>query len=387
MNYKPTFLDLFAGAGGASYGLESAGFKSVGAIEIDKWASNTYKLNHPNSNILTSDIVEVSDAEFKSFKGVDLIVGGPPCQGFSIAASNRRVKDDKRNLLYLHFVRAVQNILPTFIIVENVKEILKFTLNEGTLLLHDFVSKLETLGYHISYRLINAKYLGVPQDRIRFFLVGSRKNKISLNDLDTQLSGSSIFPGNELLTLNDAISDLPEPINKIDNLPYNLQIMNEYQRKMREESNGVYNHEPMNHTKRLVERFKHIPIEGNTLNTPIELRNRVRGNASSMSSKIYHQNHRRLNPDKPCKTITASFYSSFLHPFQHRNLTVREAARIQGFPDRFIFTGKRTTLSKKLLMRKGIQEDLHLDQFNQVGNAVSPIVAEVLGKLVLKNFK
>ena len=158
-------------------------------------------------------------------------------------------------------------------------------------------------------------------------------------------------------------------------------------KKNRNGADMVYNHEPMRHTARVIERFKLIPINGNTQSVPSEFRNRKRGEVNELSAKVYHQNHRRLNPDVPCKTITASFYSSFVHPFQHRNITVREAARVQGFPDSFKFLGKRTTLSKKLLEKKGIFEDIHLDQFNQVGNAVSPPVAEAIGKYLktLKN--
>lgn len=370
-----TFVDLFAGAGGASLGLQNAGFESIGAIEVDKWASDTYRLNHGNTKLLVTDIKEVSDAQFKDFKGVDLVVGGPPCQGFSIAASNRRDVKDPRNKLYLEFIRAIKVLRPEFFIVENVKEILKFKLGNDSLLLIDFISKLEKLGYNVSYKLFNAKHYQIPQERIRFFMIGSLSKKMNVNDIEP-----SLLPE---LSLNNAISDLPIPIVKVDTQHYSKSPETSYQKRMRENSEMVYNHEPMNHTSRLIERFKLIPINGNTQDVPVEFRNRQRGNVSQLSKKVYHQNHRRLDPYKPCKTITASFYSSFLHPFQHRNLTVREAARVQGFPDEYKFLGKRTTLSKKLLEKKGIFEDMHLDQFNQVGNAVSPIMAECIGKYIL----
>jgi DNA (cytosine-5)-methyltransferase 1 len=382
---KPTFIDLFAGAGGASTGLINAGFECIAAIEIDDWAADTYELNHPATEVIRGDIQHVSDAMLKKYKGVDLIVGGPPCQGFSIAASNRRKKDDPRNQLYLHYVRAVEIVKPRFIIVENVKEIAKFKIADGSLLLDDFVKRLEILGYHLSYRLLNAKNFGAPQDRIRFFLVGNLKEKISLEAIETHAENNALFGLQPVITLEEAISDLPIPKTGVDEYLYVSPPMNDYQRKMRQDFDKVYNHEPMRHTERIIERFKHIPIDGCMLNAPINHRNRTRGNVEVLSEKIYYQNHRRLNPKEPCKTITASFYSSFIHPYQHRNLTVREAARIQGFPDRFKFLGKRTTLSNKLLAKKGIHEDIHLDQFNQVGNAVSPIVAETLGRLILRH--
>ena len=143
---KMEFVDLFAGAGGASFGLTDAGFECKAAIEIDDWAADTYELNHPATKVIRSDIQNISSDEFKKFKGIDLIVGGPPCQGFSIAASNRRNKNDPRNKLYLHYIRAVEAIRPKFIIVENVKEILKFRLDDGGLLLSDFINKGAGIG-------------------------------------------------------------------------------------------------------------------------------------------------------------------------------------------------------------------------------------------------
>lgn len=384
---KPTFIDLFAGAGGASTGLITAGFNCVAAIEIDDWAADTYELNHPSTKVIRSDIQKVSDKEFKKFKGIDLIVGGPPCQGFSIAASNRRKKDDPRNNLYLQYVRAVDIVRPKLIIVENVKEIVKFKLDNGGLLIDDFTKRLEKLGYHLSYRLLNAKNFGVPQDRIRFFLVGSLKEKINLESIETHSEKSDLFNLKPVITLEEAINDLPTPVRDVDEYLYQCKPLNAYQKKMRIGSDKVYNHEPMRHTERIIERFKHIPINGSILNVPTNHRNRTRGDVEVLSESVYSQNHRRLNPKEPSKTITASFYSSFIHSYQHRNLTVREAARIQGFPDKFKFLGKRTTLSNKLLAKKGIHEDIHLDQFNQVGNAVSPIVAEVLGKLISKHIR
>jgi DNA (cytosine-5)-methyltransferase 1 len=381
---KPTFIDLFAGAGGASIGLINAGFECIAAIEIDDWAADTYELNHPTTKVIRSDIQNVSDKEFKKFKGIDLIVGGPPCQGFSIAASNRRKKDDPRNHLYLHYVRAVEVIRPKCIIVENVKEIVTFKLEDGELLLNDFTKRLENLGYKLNWRMLNAKNFGVPQDRIRFFLVGSLKEKISLESIETHSEKTNLFGLKPVISLEEAINDLPIPIRDVDEYLYKSNPLNDYQKKMRKGSEKVYNHEPMRHTQRIIERFKYIPINGSILNAPTNHRNRTRGDVEVLSEKVYSQNHRRLNPKEPSKTITASFYSSFIHSYQHRNLTVREAARIQGFPDKFRFLGKRTTLSNKLLAKKGIHEDIHLDQFNQVGNAVSPIVAESLGKLISK---
>lgn len=151
---------------------------------------------------------------------------------------------------------------------------------------------------------------------------------------------------------------------------------------MRKCSIKVYNHIPMKHTKRMVEKFRYLLENENDENLPESLKSRVRGNSEEISKSKFSQNHRIIDANKVSPTITASFYSSFIHPTQPRNLTVREAARMQSFPDDFIFCGKKTTLSKKLLEKKGVFEDLHLDQFNQVGNAVPPYIAKHLANIV-----
>ena len=191
-----------------------------------------------------------------------------------------------------------------------------------------------------------------------------------------------------MLTLWDAISDLPEVIPRIHNeedvFDYPVAPSNQYQVQLRNGSSKIHNHIPMRHTDRIIERFSKITVDARNLCLPDDLKPYSKENREKVSSRIYDQNHRRLDPYKPCSTITASFYSSFIHPFQHRNLTVREAARVQSFPDSFIFYGKRTRLSHKLLKKKGIWEDVHLDQFNQVGNAVPPILAKFLAESLVK---
>ena len=136
----------------------------------------------------------------------------------------------------------------------------------------------------------------------------------------------------------------------------------------------------MQHTDKTVQKFEFI-LAQNDMPLPDDLKPRVRSHTDQISTATYGQNHRVIDVNKVSPTITASFYSSFIHPSQPRNLTVREAARIQTFPDNFVFMGKKTTLSKKLLAKKGIYEELHLDQFNQVGNAVPPLMAHHLAEI------
>lgn len=387
-------IDLFAGAGGLSCGFSQGNFDIPFAIEHDLWASETYIENHPNTKLITRNICEVADTELIPYRGVDVVMGGPPCQGFSISASSRRRQDDPRNFLYLEFIRVVSVVHPQVVLIENVKEITRFKLPDGRLLCDDIKDRLAELGYAAEIVTLNASSFGVPQARVRAFILGSkdvRRLNDAVNNLRIMnevgnglLSESSNLP----ISLWDAISDLPsvEPwkVSEDAILGYASQPRNPFQASLRKDSTAVFNHVPMRHTPRMIERFRH-QIEDSSRQfsaLPEELTPRARGNSTISSGKTYDQNHRRLDPTKPSPTITASFYSSFIHPFQPRNLTVREAARLQGFPDTFVFRGKRTTLSKKLLTRKGEFGDLSLDQFNQVGNSVPPILAKKIAEQI-----
>lgn len=379
-----TLVDLFAGAGGMSLGFEHEGFDIKMAVEQDLWASDTYILNHKNKNLIRADIKTLDNSYFEQYKNkVDVVVGGPPCQGFSIAASNRRKDNDDRNVLYKEFLRVVSVIEPKIVIIENVKEIINFKLENGTKIVDDIDTFFDKLGYITDYSIIDCKKYGLPQDRRRFFYLAVRSdfalNRINLDELFEQFLSEEI-------TFLEACSDLPvvRPWEYEENsvLDYTTPPKNEYQREMRKRSIKVYNHIPMKHTKRTVEKFRYLLENENDENLPESLKSRVRGNSEEISKSKFSQNHRIIDANKVSPTITASFYSSFIHPNQPRNLTVREAARMQSFPDDFIFCGKKTTLSKKLLEKKGVFEDLHLDQFNQVGNAVPPYIAKHLANIV-----
>lgn len=379
-----TMIDLFAGAGGMSLGFEAEDFDIKLAVEIDSWAVDTYKLNHINKNVLEADIRTLEDSFFEKYMGcIDVIVGGPPCQGFSIAASNRRKKDDDRNSLYKEFLRVIKKVNPKIVIIENVKEIVNFTLADGTRIIDDIDSFFANNGYLTDYSVIDCKKYGLPQDRKRFFYLAVRED-VFPNEINL-VSLLSPFSSNEV-TFEEACSDLPvvkpRQYDEDSILQYKIKPKNKYQKLMRLNSMGVHNHIPMKHTKRTIEKFEYLLNNRSSEDLPDSLKSRVRGNVNKVSKTNFSQNHRIIDPKKVSPTITASFYSSFIHPNQPRNLTVREAARMQSFPDSFIFCGKKTTLSKKLLEKKGIFEEMHLDQFNQVGNAVPPLIATYLAKIV-----
>lgn len=378
-------IDLFAGAGGLSLGFESKGFEISLAIEKDTWAKDTYNLNHKYKNCIETDITTLSDAFFLDFKGkVNVVMGGPPCQGFSIAASNRRKKDDSRNFLYKEFLRVVTLVQPEIVLIENVKEFTKYYLPEGGLLIDDVTSTLQKMDYLCSYSVVDIKDYGIPQDRKRTFLLAIKKGLRSEISIMNLLEPYKEKP----VSLGEAIGDLPivapRQFNEGDVMEYTSEPQNDFQKTLRGDCNKVYNHIPMQHTPRTIEKFKFIMQNSVNEELPEELKPRVRGNMNAISNAVYCQNSRVMDSTKISPTITASFYSSFIHPNQPRNLTVREAARIQTFPDWFVFTGKKTTLSKKLLAKKGIVEDLHLDQFNQVGNAVPPKMAGHFASICLR---
>lgn len=382
MEKKLTAIDLFSGAGGLSYGFEMAGFDIKLAVEKDTWAVETYATNHVNKNIVEADIYSLDNHYFADYSGkIDVIMGGPPCQGFSIAASNRRKADDSRNELYREFLRIVEIVRPKIVLIENVKEIMGYKLPDGTKIVDDIKSFLVNCGYVYDYGVLNCRHYGIPQDRRRFFCLAVRQDVLLEEFQLENLMQKYTCPE---LTFIEATSDLP--VVRPHQYPegavqaYTMDAQNEFQRAMRGNCTMIHNHIPMQHTEKTVQKFIFLQSE-NGQQLPDELKPRVRGDVETVSNASYSQNHRIIDEKKVSPTITASFYSSFIHPTQPRNITVREAARIQTFPDSFVFMGKKTTLSKKLLAKKGIFDELHLDQFNQVGNAVPPLMAEHLAEI------
>ena len=380
-------IDLFAGAGGLSLGFEKEGFRIALAVEKDAWAAETYKRNHRNGSVIEGDIVAIDDKFFRRYRGkIDVVMGGPPCQGFSIAASNRRKKDDARNALYKQFLRVVAVVSPKIVLIENVKEIVGYKLSDGTRIVDDIATFLKNEGYVLDYQVLDCKNYGVPQDRRRFFCLAVKHDLVGQT---YTLSGLMREFTTQQISFYEAISDLPKVMSR--EIPEGAVMMyteaprNEFQRLMRNSCNDLHNHVPMRHTPKTVEKFIYLLKSGGQKESlPVYLKPHVRGDIKQISDSMYSQNHRIIDKNKVSPTITASFYSSFIHPEQPRNLTVREAARIQTFPDDFVFFGKKTTLSKKLLAKKGIVEELHLDQFNQVGNAVPPVMAGHLARICEK---
>jgi len=379
---KLTLIDLFAGAGGLSCGLGMAGFQPVLANEHIAQFAETYKLNHPQTEMSVCDIREVSSKELMERTGLrsgelDLLAGGPPCQGFSINAPIRSLDDD-RNHLFKEFIRIATDFLPRAILIENVPGII--SLGKGTVV-EQIYKELEALEYSVEHRILFAGHYGVPQMRFRTIFLATRntssgiefprpeydaKAKTNFTGAKTLcLSPMPLFDGKlkPSTTVGDALSGLP-PItpNKSSGMfEYSGSPQSDYEKYLRKGSPSITSHycnrlAPIN-----LERLKHIPQGGSWRDIPFDLLpNGLKRARRSDHTKRYG----RLHPEALCSTILTKcdpHWGSFFHPDQDRVLSVREAARIQAFPDKYQFTGTTT------------------QQYEQVGNAVPVLFARAVG--------
>lgn len=370
-------IDLFAGCGGLSTGFELAGFNIPLAVEKDDWASETYKANHVGTKVITEDITQVLDLDSllpdKNIE-IDGIIGGPPCQGFSL--SGNRDKKDPRNSLFMEFVRFVKHFNPRFFVMENVTGILSMETKSGELVKNVILDEYDKAGYNVEIFILNAAEFGVPQSRMRVFFIGLRKD-IPYDKAKIEPKGT--FFDDKQVTIEQAIMDLPQikAGEGVEVAEYRCEPQNDYQRWVRNGSTEVHNHIAMRHTARLVERFSHIGFGQSVADVAEEFQQRQRGAADKISGKVYSQNNMRPYPDKPSPTIPASFQSNFVHPYIDRNYTAREGARLQSFPDTYVFCGKRTTMSW----------EKNLSQYQQIGNAVPPLLAKGIAESIIKYLK
>lgn len=334
-------LDLFCGCGGLSLGFEKAGINIL--LGIDAWqdAITTFNHNHKNSKGLCADLSTLNPKDIESVlnnKSVDIIIGGPPCQGFSVAG--KRIIDDERNKLYKNFVRFVDYFKPKAFVMENVPNILSIG---GGIVRNSIVKDFSDLGYKVVYKVLTASDYGVPQNRKRAIFVGLK------NSSDFSFPEKSVL---YLTTSFEALSDLPEN-SLTDGSSYPIAANCDYQKLMRENSNKIFNHEITEHNERTKKIIALVPDGGNYKDLPLELQ----------QTRKVHIAWTRLNSQKPSFTIDTGHRHHFHYKF-NRIPTVRESARIQSFPDDFIFLGTKTS------------------QYKQVGNAVPPLMAEAIAKKV-----
>jgi DNA (cytosine-5)-methyltransferase 1 len=380
-----TMIDLFAGAGGLSEGLREAGFRGLYANEIEHRYSQTYAINHPNTIMDQRDIRRIDAKSVRKQLGlqrgeIDLIAGGPPCQGFSINAPNRS-NDDERNHLFREFLRFVDEFSPRAVLIENVPGLVSF---EGGLTLQAILTTLEKHGFQSDVRILYAPHYGVPQTRWRTIIIGLRK-VIKMNNVfpdpvynaPIRVNFTSRFEGRNIVALPGKV-ELPQFISvkdAIDDLPvlrngeagteikeYRTQPQNDFQRAMRAGSKGVVNHEAARLAMINLERLTYIPPGGNWTDIPAHLlpKGMQRARRSDHTKR-----YGRVHPDGLASTILTKcdpHWGAYFHYNQDRAFTVREAARIQTFPDTFHFLGSR------------------VEQYEQVGNAVPPLLAAAIGR-------
>ena len=366
-------IDLCAGCGGLSTGFEQAGFNVVMAIEKDYGAAETYAFNHPNTQLFIEDITKINDIKLHLKQEIDGVIGGVPCQSFSI--SGTRDPKDPRGSLFMDFMRIVRNTNAKFFVMENVTGMLSLKTTKGEKCIDIILKEMTDSGYNVAHFVLNAAEFGVPQSRKRLFFIGIRKD-LSFDE-DAIIPKGFLF-GNSQITIEEAIMDLPQ-INACEGAEsqdYLTEPQNDFQKYCRQNSSKVFNHIAMKHTKRLVDRFKQIKHGQSVSDVPDEFGQRKRGDSSKLSGVKYKQNNFRPFPNKPSPTIPASFQSNFVHPYLNRNYTAREGARLQSFPDTYIFKGKRTNMSW----------EKNLSQYQQIGNAVPPLLAKAIAATIEKYF-
>ena len=357
-------LDTFSGPGGLSEGIKSAEneeleFDVVVANDYDANVRATYVMNHPRVKFIEGsimdanvrrNIVDVAD-------GVDVIIGGPPCKGFSLENKRTRNMDNPMNRLVDHYLDVVQQVRPLAFVMENVPGLLAM---DGGRVVQRILERLQSMGYHNATSwLLNAADYGVPQTRRRAFLVGSLSRDVIKKPRKTH---------RQYVTLGEAISDLPEILPgdaTSDRDTYLASPENKFQRIMRGKLRRVLNHIATKNQPHVTERIKTVPPGGNWSDIPVVLM-RINGKYRDLShthSMIY----KRLLSGEPSVTITNFRKAMIIHPKQNRLLSVREAARIQTFPDKFKFAG-------------GISS-----QQQQVSDAVPVLLAKAVGGAVLEH--
>lgn len=378
------FIDLFAGAGGLSCGLEYAGFTPVLANELVDQYAKTYHINHPNTKVIVGDVRQVDEKELhslvKEFGEIDLIAGGPPCQGFSVNAPIRSL-DDPRNHLFREYLRIVEEIRPKAVVIENVPGII--SLGKGTVV-EQIYRILNELGYQVDHRILFAGHYGVPQMRYRtvFIAINDHTKKIKFPEPEYYATAVANFQGSKELCYNltpmeelllkpkttvwDAIGDLPEICGGEKNGTYDYlcEASTSFQEYARYGSSEITSHFCSKLSSINMERLKYIPQGGSWRDIPYEL---LPAGLKRARRSDHTKRYGRLDPNDLCSTIMTKcdpHWGSFFHPVQERALSVREAARIQSFPDRYVFTGNMT------------------QQYEQVGNAVPPLLGNAIGRKI-----
>ena len=361
---KPTVVDLFSGAGGLSYGFKKAGYRVLAALDTCKDAKATYEKNFPNAIFYHKAIKKIAPEIIKRDLGLkagelDCLIGGPPCQGFSVKGDRRM--DDPRNILFRRFMIFVKVLKPKIVLIENVPQILTL----GDKMFRNEIQKLfGDLGYEICYKNLLASDYGVPQRRRRAFFLASSNHK------EPQFPPVTHAPKRKArklgllpyVTIKEAIGDFPRLRPGGRSEKYSRTPFSKYQRTMRGEQTTLYNHEARIQNALNMDRIAHLRQGWSMKDLPSRLQ----------AKSGYSQAYGRLSNNKQACTITANMHNlgsgRYIHPTQSRSITAREAARLQSFDDYFIFCGTPYA------------------QCRQIGNAVPPLLAKTIAEQIRKDF-
>ena len=343
---KYTVVDLFCGAGGLSRGFMDAGFNVALGVDFDDAALKTFLNNHGDADALKLDLFDLNNIEKikesiekKGINQLDVLIGGPPCQGFSLAGN--RIESDERNKLYTAMVKTAELLKPKVVLLENVPGML--TLYDGKVKEKIF-SDFENLGYSMNVKVLYAPEYGVPQIRKRAIFIG-------LLGFEGKFEyPKPILTENEFVTCEQAIGDLPSLEGDTNYKPdavreYTQKPETSYQKAMRQNSKKLYNHIPTKHEQKTINNISLVPDGGKYTDLPGDMSNKFK----------YHESLHRYNSKKPSLTIDTGHRTHFHYKY-NRIPTVRENARLQSFPDDFIFYGNKQ------------------QQYKQVGNAVPPLL-------------
>lgn len=348
---KPTVIDLFAGVGGLSLGFEMAGFDVVLANEYDTSIAEAYSKNRPNTKMIVEDITKLPVKEcFGSYEGkINVVIGGPPCQGFSQKGQRKSI-DDPRNYLFRFFFNVVRQVKPKYFVIENVPNLL--TTNNG-IFKDEIIELFNGAGYAVSSGVLCAADYGVPQDRRRTCIIGKHgADSIGLPATTDKKT-----------TIWDAISDLSylESGEGAEIQSYRSDPQSEYQAILRHGSTELYNHIATRHSKETLERLELIAPECGKEMLP----------EKHLTKSIFSGTWCRMKKFGIARTITTRYDTpssgEFTHPYLDRAITTREAARIQSFPDTFHFFGSKSS------------------QMKQVGNAVPPLLGKAIAEHIIKD--
>jgi DNA (cytosine-5)-methyltransferase 1 len=381
-----TAIDLFCGAGGITEGFRQAGFECLYGNDINEWAIATFARNHPEAWADGRPIETVDPAEVRRELGINrgelsLLAGGAPCQGFSINAPERFL-EDPRNRLFRHYVRFVREFEPHSLLFENVPGML--SLGDGRVF-ERILAELRRCGYQTSARILFAPHYGVPQERWRLIIVGSRNGEPEHPQPRHSATGRANFRGGRtmtfrltdedaagltpMVTVGDAIADLPrlQVAEGADPAPYDREPHSWYAQAMREGSQEVRNHVAPRLSSQNLERLRHIKPGGSWRDIPHDL---LPEGMKRARKSDHTRRYGRLRTEGLAGTIMTKcdpHWGPVFLPDQDRSLTVREAARLQSFPDRYVFEGPRVA------------------QYEQVGNAVPVLMAKALGEALARH--